>query len=187
MIELADLQTEVAARRAQLNRELIALKEALGPELGSVPTPVSQAGAMTREELEAELRILREEWEMVKSRAPSAANDSYGAVNVFGQIRTRFEWNDDDFTKGGADLNHPLRSRLGVRATAAWQTRVFVQVQDARNFGEKTGTLADGSADQLDFHQAYIEVEKLFSRPVDLQLGRQELVVGGQRLIGAAG
>ena len=70
LAELAELQAEVAARRAQLNRELMALKEALGPEVASVPAPAA-AGAMTREELEAELRLLREEWEVVKSGATS--------------------------------------------------------------------------------------------------------------------
>ena len=186
LAELAELQAEVAVRRAQLNRELMALKEALGPEAASAPAPANYDGAMTREELEAELRILREEWEMVKSAA-SSGDESYAAVEVFGQVRTRFEWNDEDFTSGSADLNHLLRSRLGVRTTAARRTRVFIQVQDARNFGEETGTLSDASADRLDFHQAYVEVEKLFSQPVDLHLGRQELVFGGQRLIGAVG
>jgi hypothetical protein len=64
---------------------------------------------------------------------------------------------------------------------------LFVQLQDSRQFREETSTLADGSADNIDFHQADLKLDQLSSAPLSLTLWRQELAYGGQRLIGAVG
>jgi hypothetical protein len=64
---------------------------------------------------------------------------------------------------------------------------LFVQLQDSRQFGEETSTLADGSADNIDFHQADLKLDQLSSARLSLTLGRQELAYVGQRLIGAVG
>ena len=93
---------------------------------------------MTRQELEAELRILREEIEVLRNQvAGSGAGAKESRYAISGQVRSRFEWNDKDFVSGRADLNHLLRSRLALRADPQENTRVFIQLQDARAWGER--------------------------------------------------
>ena len=186
--ELEQLKKEVERRRASLNRELTVLKQALGSQ--DAPSPVTgvAAGVMTRTELEAELRMMREELqilreEMAKKRPAGSARK----VRIQGQLRTRFEWTDADFQIGRADLAHLLRTRVTVTGTPYENTKVVVQAQDSRLFGEETSTLGDGSGDQIDFHQAYLQLEHVFDQPISLKLGRQEIIYGGQRLIGAVG
>ena len=41
-----------------------------------------------------------------------------------------------------------------------------------------------GSGDAIDFHQAYLELDDLFSKSISVRLGRQELAYGSQRLVG---
>ena len=189
--ELHLLQEEVVQRRIQLHQELEVLKEALGTEAEAVAPEQMEfvPGAMSWEELEAELRILREELALLKAERPAApeALSSASTFQVKGQVRTRFEWNDNDFASGNANLVHLLRSRIDVAGAPQEHTRVLVQAQDARLWGEEASTLADGNADNIDFHQAYIHLDKVFSYPLSIRLGRQEIIYGGQRLIGAVG
>ena len=186
--ELEQLKKEVERRRASLNRELSVLKQALGSQ--EAPTQVTNVGAgmMTRTELEAELRMMREELqilreEVAKKRPAGAA----GKVKIQGQVRTRFEWNDNDFQIGSADLAHLLRTRVSVIGAPYEKTLVVVQAQDSRRFGEETSTLGDGSGDQIDFHQAYLQLDQVFDQPIALKVGRQEIVYSGQCLVGAVG
>lgn len=84
-----------------------------------------------------------------------------------------------------------LRARMGVEALPVKHVRVFLQVQDSRVFGQErdgTGsfnTLSDTR--NLDLHQGYLEVGNLFSGLLAVRIGRQELIYGGERLIGAVG
>jgi len=48
-----------------------------------------------------------------------------------------------------------------------------------RQWGEEANTL-DGSAGQLDFHQAYLKLENMFGQPFSFTAGRQELVYGSE-------
>jgi len=182
--ELRELQKEVEKRRTQLQQEIRLLKQVLEEE---IPEGVEQldllADTMSQEELEAEIRILREELEIL--RQALQRQEKRPAFQIRTQVRTRFEWNDDDFTTGRADLLQLLRTRLGVEGAPRADTRVFVQVQDARRWGEETSTLADGDADNIDFHQAYLRLDRIFSRPLSVTLGRQEIICGSQRLVGA--
>ena len=191
----AKLRQEVERQRAELQRELQLLKGALGAEDISRNTTESAfmpaADTMSREELESELRILQEEIEQVKemlaAKQESAASPAALPFQLKGQVRTRLEWTDNDFNSGDANLVHFLRTRIGIAAQPHEHTGVFVQLQDARQWGEETNTLADGSGDNIDFHQAYIKIDQFLAPPLSLKLGRQEMVYGGQRLIGAVG
>jgi hypothetical protein len=62
--------------------------------------------------------------------------------------------------------------------------RVYAQLQDARAWGTEASTLADASADQLDMHQVHVE---LGTDAVAARLGRQEMALGDERLVGAVG
>ena len=118
--------------------------------------------------------------------AASAAQPAAPAIKVSGEVRLRAELFDaptasriDDFTL--------LRTRVGVLASASERVRAFVQLQDARAFGEETST-ADGVADALDLHQGYLEFAgTLRGAPAVLRGGRQEIALGNERLVGAFG
>ena len=113
-------------------------------------------------------------------------------VTVNGQVRHRSEYDDKGLTEtGDADLFHLLRTRLGVTARPSEHVSAFVQIQDARKFGEEgdlqTVSTLDGSADQLDFHQAYLEVDVPGVKGLSARVGRQELAYGNERLVGSIG
>ncbi len=109
-------------------------------------------------------------------------------VSVTGQIRQRTELIDKDFadstSMGGITW---LRTRLNISVKTESNGLAFIQIQDSRKFGEETSTLFDGSADMLDFHQAYLLVNQVAGRPLSVKVGRMELAYANQRIIGAVG
>lgn len=106
-------------------------------------------------------------------------------VSFTGEVRTRGEYDRPGSGLGGDGFTM-LRSRFGVRARLGDGARMFVQLQDSRMFGQQGSTTA-GSADQLDLHQGYLELAGAWNeRDLALRVGRQEIVVGNERLIGAA-
>jgi hypothetical protein len=108
------------------------------------------------------------------------------ATTVSGEVRLRSEvlrplpseeW--DQFTL--------LRTRIGLLAAVNPSVRAFVQFQDSRVFGEELSTM-DGSANAIDLHQGYLEFEgTLGGAPLVLRAGRQEIILGNERLVGAVG
>lgn len=119
--------------------------------------------------------------------ATTPARGQAGLAGISGEIRTRSVF-EHDLIAPGAQSTTLLRTRLGVRAVVSPRVGVFVQIQDARIFGEETSTLSDGSADQLDLHWAYVWIERILGeQPIRLEIGRQEIVLGNQRLVGAVG
>lgn len=104
-------------------------------------------------------------------------------ISFSGEVRTRVE-NDRPGSGVASDVFTLLRSRLGVGARLTGGAQMFVQIQDSRVFGEKATT--SGTADQLDLHQAYLQLGgKWEGRNVALRAGRQEIVFGNERLVGA--
>jgi hypothetical protein len=185
--DLQQLRQEVERRRQEMRRELRLLSQVLGKdaEAERLQTYEQSLHEMTAEELVAEMRILREEIEQLKETVSNSASAAgvrrYG---VTGQVRHRFAWIDNDFSSGEGDLVSRLRSRVRISGAPHEKTRMAMEIQDSRLFGEAAGTL-DGSGESIDFHQAYIELDDLFSQPISLKLGRQELSYGGERLVGA--
>ncbi|MFH1863183.1 MAG: alginate export family protein [bacterium] len=116
------------------------------------------------------------------------ANAEEGKFKFNCQMRHRFEMDNRDFNGDTAqnDFNL-LRTRVGLTFTPEDNLEAFVQIQDSRAFGEEANTLTDGSADNLDLHQAYFKIGNLFDLPIDLKVGRMEAGYGNERLIGAVG
>ncbi|MEM6646688.1 MAG: alginate export family protein [Bacteroidota bacterium] len=90
-----------------------------------------------------------------------------------------------------ANNNHLLRTRLAVTFQPGDGMAALVQVQDARVFGggdpsRGRGTL-DASADAIGLHQAYVDIQDIGGTSTSVRFGRQELVLGNQRLIGSLG
>jgi hypothetical protein len=104
-------------------------------------------------------------------------------VRFQGEFRLRGEW-DGRTVDANDDAATLSRIRLAVRADLDDWIGAFVQMQDSRAWGTATNTLTDADADQLDVHQAYavLGTTRLLGR-----LGRQEVTLGDQRLVGPVG
>lgn len=116
--------------------------------------------------------------------APAAGQDV--PINVSGELRLRPELERpaafDTF-----DAFTLLRARLGLEAELAKSARIFLQVQDARTFGEEQNT-TDATADRFDLHQGWLElVRPVGSASLAVRAGRQEISLGSERLVGAVG
>jgi hypothetical protein len=108
------------------------------------------------------------------------------STTISGEVRLRSEaarpaaaeeW--DNFTL--------LRTRIGLSATLNPTIRAFVQLQDSRVFGQAPTTLSP-AANTFDLHQGFVELTSTLGElPAGLRAGRQEIVLGNERLVGAVG
>lgn len=114
-------------------------------------------------------------------------------VSVSGQVRVRPEFRHNltqavPSTPGAReeDFSTLLRTRLGLSFDATEHVRFFLQVQDSRDFGEEaaglTGIVADDEG--VDLHQGYIDYTNIAGSNFNLRVGRQEIALGAQRLVG---
>lgn len=106
-------------------------------------------------------------------------------VTFGGQIRPRYEFRDP--VGLGNDAFTSMRVRANLTAALEKNVTAFIQLQDVRVFGEESNTLTDFQADNLDLHQGYIELSREGSVSLSARAGRQELLFGGERLVGPVG
>ncbi|MDZ7332463.1 MAG: alginate export family protein [candidate division KSB1 bacterium] len=105
-----------------------------------------------------------------------------------GQLRLRAENENKDFNTDTDAIDFTLmRTRLNLKFTYSDKLIVFAQLQDSRTFGEEgqegaTGTLT--SIRNVDLHQGYFQINRLFFPWLNYKFGRMELAYGAQRLIG---
>lgn len=108
-----------------------------------------------------------------------------------GQVRVRWELDKKGFARN-LDVKEfgLLRTRLGVDAVVDSNARVFIQIQDSRMFGAPiNGTEVSGTGEfarNVDLHQGYVQINRLFASGPGLRAGRFELSFGNQRLMGAS-
>jgi hypothetical protein len=115
---------------------------------------------------------------------PLAAQGTTFGVN--GELRLRTE-SALPATTESWDNWTLMRTRVGLLATVNPTLRAYVQLQDARVFGDQPTTLT-GVANAIDLHQGYLEaIGTLGPVPVGLRAGRQEIALGNERLVGAVG
>jgi hypothetical protein len=107
-----------------------------------------------------------------------------------GQLRERTEFDDRHINADELVFIHYLRTRLRATAKPATGFTVVAEVQDSRYLGQNDPTQARGttdiSADGLDMHQAWAQIERPFDLPIDLRVGRQEITFGNERVIGVS-
>ena len=106
-------------------------------------------------------------------------------VQMGAEIRLRPE-SRSDFSEKNA-LNSIVLQRIRLNARLRLNERVtgLVQLQDSRFWGQEVSTASNES--NVDLHQAYLQVDRFLAAPVSLRVGRQELVYGNERLVGAFG
>jgi hypothetical protein len=106
-------------------------------------------------------------------------------LKISGGYRARGEFTRDSDFERGANQNYFLgRFRLGALITVNPDLQFYVEGQDARSAGLGDPALGDGRVDYADFNQAWARFGSE-SRTWQLQIGRQELAFGDERLIGA--
>ena len=94
---------------------------------------------------------------------------------------TRWQVNSSPFFSCTARTRPRRLTANGTLGRAA----VRVSVQDVREWGSETDSLGDFAADALDVHEAWGQFSFGEHDAWQVRAGRQELVLDGQRLIGA--
>jgi len=114
-------------------------------------------------------------------------------VTVKGQVRVRSEVSDQTFDSTFTTLEFTiLRTRVQVEALIDSNTHAVVQFQDSRTLGgvnqfgnSQSATLNDSK--NVDIHQAYVQIDRLWVDGLGGKYGRFELNLGNQRVFGAVG
>lgn len=117
-----------------------------------------------------------------------SAGRPIGNPNGVGGI---FDWNNK-----GADMAFvEQRTRLHVKADFTENVSAFIEIDSYDIWGEDfrspdyiTGTDArasiNGTDAEVELFQAYIEADEMFGVPLRLRIGRQEIALGSQFLVG---
>ena len=114
-------------------------------------------------------------------------------VDVNGQVRIRDEVDNRSFWEDYKTLRFSvMRTRLNVTAIKDKNVTAFVQFQDSRTLGgfnqfgdRQSGQLNDSK--NIDIHQAWIQVDRLWLDGLGFKSGRMEFNLGNQRVFGAVG
>ena len=123
---------------------------------------------------------------MIGAMTADAADVTFG-----GRIRPRYEyWNLQNSDSQYIDM----LTRLDAKAKIDDNTSAFIQLQANSRWGSQAnGTVNNRASNPISgndtttdvgIHQAYFTLNKFFGAPVDLQIGRQEVVLDGHRLLG---
>jgi hypothetical protein len=117
---------------------------------------------------------------------PCAAVAQTEQVRLIGEVRVRGEA-ERPAGLDTVDAFTLLRSRIGLEAQLSPRAVLMLQLQDARTFGEEA-SLTGGVAPRLDMYQAWLQYRfDAGAYEVAVRAGRQELVLGNERLVGAGG
>ena len=109
-----------------------------------------------------------------------------GWLSLSGELRFRFEDRQGlGFREGNDDGYGLVRTRLNVSIQPKGWLQFFLQGQDSRAPGIREGGASGVFRDPLDLRQAYVKVSVGETAPVSLTAGRQLLIYGDQRLVGA--
>ncbi len=122
------------------------------------------------------------------SREPRIRLPNSMSLSVSGELRTRFEYRDPNYSAldpsgtRSLDFTH-MRSRLRFDLEVEEDIRAVFEIQDVRTWGDEGATTADSEG--LDLKRGYIELDNVVEDGVKLELGRQVWIYGDERLIGA--
>lgn len=121
------------------------------------------------------MRSTRSVVAFVLAASASVPATALAQTELGGQVRPRME----NRTGIGSPFVS-MRTRVHLDHDAPWGA-AFVQIQDVRLWGEELSTL-EADADMIDVHQAWLQIG---DGSLWLRAGRQEIALGGERLVGA--
>ena len=137
-----------------------------------------------------------------------AANAAAADVTFGGQLRPRFEaFEQNDFNDNTAPtFMISTRIRLNVNAKINDKLSAFIQMQARGVYGagqtvalssqaglaaplvnNRNSAAPSDAVTNVGLHQAYFIINDFFSLPVDVKVGRQEVILDGHRLFGNTG
>lgn len=115
-------------------------------------------------------------------------------VEVGGSIRIRGNWFDFDenpFFNGGEDSAFvEQRTRLSVKADFTDEVSTFIEFDSYNVWGDSfranpyTGLDFIGAGNDVELYQSYIEVNNAWGLPIRSRIGRQEVELGSEWLVG---
>ncbi len=110
-------------------------------------------------------------------------------VTIGGQLRERLEWWGQEVGTGkGAELGATYRARLNIKAELADGVTAVFTPQAVGYWGEDGQGLGLGETTSFTMHEAYMLLSNPFGiNNLIVKLGRQEVNLGNQRLVGAVG
>lgn len=125
--------------------------------------------------------------EKAKAAEPAPAEKKPKRVEFGGEMRWRNEFRDNADFRPRNDFDHFLgqRFRIHLRVRAHPQLSFYLQGQDVWLFGAESDKVIHNLATNL--HQAYFDWKPRGSEHWELRGGRQELIYGEERLVGAFG
>ncbi len=104
-------------------------------------------------------------------------------VSVGGQIRPRVEHRTAPVRSSYQLTTMRLRFRVDARPAPSF--RILAELQDVRTWGGERSAPGNYTAHNLDLHQGFFDVT--LGEQWSARVGRQEIALGGERLIGAVG
>lgn len=119
---------------------------------------------------------------------PVAEEEERRVVTLTGESRFRTQI---DRRRSAAPLSddptdlYEMRTRAMLTIAPASDVSGTLQLQDSRFFGDGGRTLNIGQLGDPHVHQAFLKIHDLFGTGADIKLGRQEINLGNQRLLGA--
>ncbi len=120
----------------------------------------------------------------VSSLAFSQTEKVADDFKIKAELQMRSELDGRDFSNKTYPLSFTsLRTRIGVEKKIS-NILLFVQLQDARLFGEAANTA--GNLKATDLHQGYGLFSNMFDSPLSLQMGRFELNYNTGRIISSS-
>ena len=110
-------------------------------------------------------------------------------VNFDGQVRVRGELDRKSFDPNQEHFQAQtfMRTRFGVSAVVDGNAEAYVQFQDSRVLGSSGQSGSLGTFENIDLHQAFLKVNRVFVDGLGFKAGRFEVNFGNQRVFGAVG
>ncbi len=130
---------------------------------------------------------ISEETHAAAPQPGAATGTAKKRVGVRVELRWRNEFRDNADFSTGDDFDHFLgqRVRINLRINAHENLSFFMQGQDVWLYGAERDKIIHNTATNL--HQIYLDWKPGGSEQWELRAGRQELIYGKQRLLGAFG
>lgn len=117
-------------------------------------------------------------------------------IQVGGSVRIRGNWWTGEALSWDNDNGNTIsfveqRSRLNVKADFTEQVSAFIELDEYDVWGSEfrsnyiTGVdVRGGGVDEIEVYQSYIEASEMWGQPLMVRIGRQEIALGSQWLVG---